>query len=154
MVLQAQEAGDPDVREVMDRAVGYLGLALAGVVNLISPGAGAGRRLPLPPPRNRETLLREAQRHFYGLNAQEVAIRFLPFDHYGGARGAAAAVIERFCIQGDDLNKWQGRRNVFFDHVLSAAHASLSVAKLWSASEVREVGAWERALPSPLPQTL
>ena len=102
MVLQAQEAGDPDVREVMDRAVGYLGLALAGVVNLISPGQVLVDGYLFRLPENRETLLREAQRHFYGLNAQEVAIRFLPFDHYGGARGAAAAVIERFCIQGDD----------------------------------------------------
>ena len=41
---------------------------------------------------------------------------------------------------------------VFYDYFLGAAHASLSVAKLWSASEVRKVSAWERALPSPLPR--
>ena len=41
---------------------------------------------------------------------------------------------------------------VFFEYFLGAAHASLSVAKLWSASEVRKVIAWERALPSPLPR--
>ena len=43
---------------------------------------------------------------------------------------------------------------ICFDYFLGAAHASLSVAKLWSASEVQKVSAWERALPSPLPQTL
>ena len=41
---------------------------------------------------------------------------------------------------------------VFFEYFLGAAHASLSVAKLWSASEVRKVITWERALPSPLPR--
>ena len=43
---------------------------------------------------------------------------------------------------------------VFFAYFWGAAHASLSVAKLWSASEVRKVITWERALPSPLPQAL
>ena len=38
------------------------------------------------------------------------------------------------------------------DYFLGAAHPSLSVEQPWSASEVREVGAWERALPSPLPR--
>lgn len=100
-VLQAQQAGDDDVGEVMDRAVGYLGLALANVVNLISPAQVLVDGYLFRLEQNRQTLLREARRHFYGLNAQEVAIRFLPFDHYGGARGAAAAVIERFCIRAE-----------------------------------------------------
>ena len=44
--------------------------------------------------------------------------------------------------------------NVFLEHFLGAVQASLSVAKLWPASEVRTVSAWERALPSPLPRPL
>ncbi|HIR61243.1 MAG TPA: hypothetical protein IAB37_06705 [Candidatus Faecivivens stercoravium] len=34
----------------------------------------------------------------------------------------------------------------FFEYFLGAAHASLSVAKLWSASEVQKVGACQGAL--------
>src|SRR5699024_467242 len=41
-----------------------------------------------------------------------------------------------------------------YDYFLGAAHPSLSVAKLWSASEVRKLGAWEGALPLPFPQAL
>ena len=41
---------------------------------------------------------------------------------------------------------------VFFEYFLGAAHASLSVAKLWSASEVQELSAWEGALPLPFPR--
>ena len=39
-----------------------------------------------------------------------------------------------------------------YDYFLGAAHASLSVAKLWSASEVREVGACQGALPLGCPR--
>ena len=42
--------------------------------------------------------------------------------------------------------------SLFFYHFLGAAHASLSAAKLWSASEVRQVNAWEGALPLPFPR--
>ena len=43
---------------------------------------------------------------------------------------------------------------VFFEYFFGAAHASLSVAKLWSASEVRKLSAWEGALPLPFPRPL
>ena len=39
-----------------------------------------------------------------------------------------------------------------YNHFLCAAHPSLQVVQLWTASEVREPAAWERALPSPLPR--
>ena len=100
-ILAAQQAGDPDVRRVMDRAVEYLGFAVAGVVNLISPAQVLIEGYLFRIPENRERLLSAARAHFYGLNAREVAIRFLPFDHFGGARGAAAAVIETFCIEAE-----------------------------------------------------
>ncbi len=100
-ILAAQQAGDPDVRRVIDRAVEYLGFAVAGVVNLISPAQVLIEGYLFRIPENRERLLSAARAHFYGLNAREVAIRFLPFDHFGGAKGAAAAVIETFCIEAE-----------------------------------------------------
>ena len=39
-----------------------------------------------------------------------------------------------------------------FEYFLGAAHPSLSVAKLWSASEIRKLSAWEGALPLPFPR--
>lgn len=93
-ILRAQQAGDEDVREVMEKAVGYLGMALANVVNLISPAQVLVDGYIMQLAENREWLLAAARKHFYGLNAREVQIRFLPFDHYGGALGAAGSVIE------------------------------------------------------------
>lgn len=99
IILRAQQAGDEDVRKTMERAVDYLGQALANVVNLISPAQVLVDGYIMQLEENRNRLLSITRRHFYGLNAQEVQIRFLPFDHFSGALGAAAAVINRFCIQ-------------------------------------------------------
>ena len=60
--------------------------------------------------------------------------------------------IERLKEKAAPEGTAQFVEKVFFEYFLGAAHASLSVAKLWSASEVRKVSAWERALPSPLPR--
>lgn len=98
-ILRAQQAGDEDVQKIMERAVDYLGQALANVVNLISPAQVLVDGYIMQLEQNRERLLSITRRHFYGLNAQEVQIRFLPFDHFNGALGAAAAVINQFCIQ-------------------------------------------------------
>ena len=100
-VLQAQQAGDPDIEEVMENALRYLGLALANVVNLISPAQVLVEGYLFRYESNKELLLKYARSHFYGLNEQQVQIRFLEFNRYGGALGAAAAVIEHFCIQGE-----------------------------------------------------
>ena len=40
----------------------------------------------------------------------------------------------------------------FFRLFFGAMHPSLQAEKLWIASEVRKMSAWERALPSPLPR--
>ncbi len=98
-ILQADRSGDPDVREVMQQSMEYLGLALANVVNLISPGVVLVDGYIMQDEQNRERLLEAAGQRFYGLNAQEVHIRFLPFNRFGGAVGAAAAVLNQFCIQ-------------------------------------------------------
>ena len=100
-VLQAQQAGDPDIAEVMEDALRYLGLALANVVNLISPAQVLVEGYLFRYESNKELLLKYARSHFYSLNEQQVQIRFLEFNRYGGALGAAAAVIEHFCIQGE-----------------------------------------------------
>ena len=58
-------------------------------------------------------------------------------------------------IRGFFCRSLAGNTGKFFlKHILGAAHASLSAAKPWTASEVRRLAAWERALPSPLPRPL
>ena len=37
-ILEVQELGNPEVNSIIEQAIGYLGIALANVVNLINPG--------------------------------------------------------------------------------------------------------------------
>ena len=52
----------------------------------------------------------------------------------------------------DFLGAIQFVEKIFFEFFLGAAHVSLSVAKLWSALEVRKLSTWEGALPLPFPR--
>ena len=99
-VLEAQEQGDPYVGDVMLVALDYLGIALANVVNLLSPGMVVidGRMFSLP--GNQEYLLRAARRNMFRILAHNVQFTFLPYDSYRGARAGAAVVIKKYLHGG------------------------------------------------------
>lgn len=101
MVLQAQEQGDLYVGDVMHDALDYLGIALANVVNLLSPSMVVidGRTFALR--QNQEYLLRAAERNMFRIQANKVQFTFLPVDPYRGARAGAAVVIKQYLQEGD-----------------------------------------------------
>ena len=100
MVLHAQSQGDLYVGDVMQDALDYLGIALANVVNLLSPGMVVidGRMFSLP--ENQSYLLRAAERNMFRIQAHKVQFTFLPYDPYRGARAGAAVVIKHYLHEG------------------------------------------------------
>ncbi len=98
-ILDAQRSGDGDVIQVMDEVIGYLGIALANVVNLINPGFVVVDGYIMREKPNREKLLRAAKANFYGLNEEEVQIFFQPFDSGWGAKGAAYFAISKLFLE-------------------------------------------------------
>lgn len=98
-ILDAQQSGDADVAQVMDEAIGYLGVALANVVNLINPGFVVVDGYIMKAKPNREKLLCAAKANFYGLNEEEVQIFFQPFDSGWGAKGAAYFAISKLFLE-------------------------------------------------------
>lgn len=98
-ILNAQRRGDRDVNEVMSEATGYLGVALANVVNLINPGFVVVDGYIMKEKANRDMLLRAAKANFFGLNEEEVQIYFQPFDPCWGAKSAAYFVISRLFLE-------------------------------------------------------
>ena len=100
MVLQAQNLGDDYVGDVMQDALDYLGIALANVVNLLSPSMVVidGRMFALQ--RNQNYLLRAAERNMFRVQAHKVQFTFLPYDPYRGARAGAAVVIKHYLHEG------------------------------------------------------
>ncbi len=99
MLLDLEKDGDPVVQGILTSASTYLGMALANVVNLINPGLVLVDGHLLANEENRKALEETARRAFYGLNEEEVAIRFLPYDRYRGAEGAALGAIKAFFVE-------------------------------------------------------
>ena len=74
---------------------------------------------------------------------EEVAllqIEVVAVDFHGGS----SLVYNYSLFEAGCFSHASGCRKVFSEYILGAAHASLSAAKLWTASEVRKMGAWER----------
>lgn len=79
----------------IEQAIGYLGIALANVVNLINPGYVVADSCLFQSEKNRKQLLESAKSNFFGLNEEEVQIEFAPFEKFRGAEGAAYFLIRR-----------------------------------------------------------
>ena len=96
-ILEVQELGNPEVNSIIEQAIGYLGIALANVVNLINPGYVVADSYLFQSEKNRKQLLESAKSNFFGLNEEEVQIEFAPFEKFRGAKGAAYFLIrEKF----------------------------------------------------------
>ena len=99
-VLSAQREGDPVVEEIMADAMEYLGIALANIINLISPKSVVvdGRLFRLP--KNRKMLLAAAEDNMFMMHRTKTKVKFLEHDALRGARGAAALVVKELLTNG------------------------------------------------------
>lgn len=98
-ILKAQEAGDRVVSAIISDAVTHLGVALANIINLISPQFVLVDGYVMRLEENRTQLLEVTKKNMFGLNSQEVQILFEDYDRMSGARGAAAHAIRRLFIK-------------------------------------------------------
>lgn len=101
-VLQAQEAGDREVNEVIEDVLDYLGIALANTINTISPRMVLLDGHMLQSQRNQALILRAVERNMFRVHADKIQFTFLPYSPDAGARGAAA-VVARECLLNSDL---------------------------------------------------
>ena len=98
-VIMGGECNDTLVVKIMEEAVMYLGVALANIINLISPPLVIVDGYIMKVKRNRRRLLEETKKHIFGLNDQEIEIEFIDFNPFTGARGGAALAIKQFFIK-------------------------------------------------------
>ncbi len=99
-VLTAEECLDEYVMSVMNEAILYLGVALANIINLISPPLVIIDGYIMKLKRNRRLLLEETRKHIFALSEEEIEFEFVDFDPLTGARGGAALAIKEFFIKG------------------------------------------------------
>lgn len=98
-ILMAQNAGDRLVCSIMDDAVMHLGVALANIINLISPQLVLVEGHIMKSEENRIKLTSTTKKNLFGLNNQDFHILFEEPDPMSGARGAAAHAIRKMFIK-------------------------------------------------------
>lgn len=94
-ILDLQQAGDPEIDAVVEKCIFGQALVMANVVNLLNPNTVVVDARMMSFPANREKLIRYARAHFYGMNAEDVEIRFHEYHSYDGALGAALGTIQK-----------------------------------------------------------
>lgn len=98
-ILTLQEEKEEEILSIIDKALKYLGLSLANVINLINPGFVVVDAYIMSCIDNRKKLLEYIKQHLYGLYEGELAIKFVDFDESLGAKGAAYYGIKRLFIE-------------------------------------------------------
>ena len=94
-ILDLQQAGDPEIDALVEECIFGQALVMANVVNLVNPNTVVVDARMMSFPANREKLIRYARVHFYGMNAEDVEIRFHEYHSYDGALGAALGTIQK-----------------------------------------------------------
>lgn len=99
LILELQMGGDQEIDSLIDSCIRGQALAMANVVNLLNPNAVIVDAYMMEWEANRKRLIDYAREHFFGINEEDVKIRFRDYDSYDGALGAALG-----CIQKNFLN--------------------------------------------------
>lgn len=97
-ILKAQALGDQLACRVMNDAIMYLGLAMANIINFISPPLFIIDSYMLKPEQNRRQLLAVISKNVYSFSNNDIDIRFIEYDSCTSAVGAAAHALEHFFI--------------------------------------------------------
>ena len=94
-ILDLQQAGDLEINALVEECIFGQALVMANVVNLVNPNTVVVDARMMSFPANREKLIRYARVHFYGMNAEDLEIRFHEYHSYDGALGAALGTIQK-----------------------------------------------------------
>ncbi len=94
-ILEAQSAGDEKTEQIVFRAIDYLGVEIANIVNFSSPTFIVLDGYLLSLARNRDRLIRKVRSLLYGSSEEEVNVYYREFDHFNGAAGAGYEVVRR-----------------------------------------------------------
>lgn len=102
-ILKAQECDDKVANMVMHDAIDYLGIALANIVNLISPRSVMIDARILSLPQNQQQMIEAVEANIFRVHVDKLDMTFLPEDPYRGARGGAALVAKEFLIENAEI---------------------------------------------------
>lgn len=99
-VLEAQRREDRMVCEIMDRAMFYVGIALANIVSIINPHLILLSGAIFTNLHNAEVVENTLMKHAFLADYESLRVVPLDMGEYAGAIGAAACCIEKYFVRG------------------------------------------------------
>lgn len=93
-VMEAASNGDEKARAIIDKAIGYLGLAIANIDNFVRPEYVVIEAKLFDDMENRKQLLEVIHKNLYRETMSDYRFFFRQRDDYSGAKGAAAVAIK------------------------------------------------------------
>lgn len=93
-IIRAQEAGDEDVRRIMENAIYMLGIAVTNIINFTNPDIMLIDSQLFKNPENRKLLLAHTRTSLCNKTYFKTVISFVESDQFVGALGAAAVAID------------------------------------------------------------
>ena len=97
-ILAAQECDDPVVNSVINECIHHLASTLAGVMNLISPRTVLIDAHLMNLQRNRDLMKSLIENSAFEVPGEHSTLGFVPYDPFGGAKGAAALLVKQFLL--------------------------------------------------------
>lgn len=94
-VMTAWKQGEEGIRDIIEEALFYLGLAVANVNNLFRPHTMFIDGMLFSDEQNQRRLLEVAEQNIYHATLKALHIKFPRPDTYNGAKGAAAVAIQK-----------------------------------------------------------
>ena len=104
-ILSAESQNDEIIVSTVKNVISYLAIALANIVNLISPKLVIVDSYIMKLDINRKYFIQVLKSNLYGLNDTEVEIEFKEYDSLSGAKGAVALAIKKFFIERVENNQ-------------------------------------------------
>ncbi len=104
-ILSAEAQNDEIIVSTVKNVISYLAIALANIVNLISPKLVIVDSYIMKLDINRKYFIQVLKSNLYGLNDTEVEIEFKEYDSLSGAKGAVALAIKKFFIERVENNQ-------------------------------------------------
>ena len=98
-VLQAQRQKDPAVCRILERAMFFLGIALANIVDFLNPHLIFLSSALFKNPENFALVEKNLYQYVFRSGAEELKLVPVDLGEYGGAVGAAARCIDRYFVR-------------------------------------------------------
>ena len=99
MINEAQVKGDPAVKEIMETAMTYIGIALSNIISFMNPDLVVLSGPMFMLEENLELTEETMRKYAYAADITHTVVKYVPSEEYDGAIAAAAACLDKYFVR-------------------------------------------------------